>query len=296
MSDATAASAVAMPRRASALLRELRRPTVLVSLTFLALLVACAVVPGLIAPADPYKQSLIHRFAKPLFLTDRASGYLLGGDQVGRDILSRMIYGARMTLLISLGAVAIAGSLGTLLGVVAGYFGGWIDSIVLRLIDMLLAFPIILLVIALVTVVGSSVPSLILIMGLASWPQFARITRSSVLQVKMLDYIESARAIGSSSRRILLAHVVPNILSALIVFTTFEISRMILIEATLSFLGIGVQPPTPTWGGMISEGQQYLYMSWYASFFPGIAIATTILMFNTLGDALRDALDPRMST
>ncbi|UOM35695.1 ABC transporter permease [Acuticoccus sp. I52.16.1] len=290
----TAAPARAAPGRPLAFLRELKRPAVAVSVLCLMLLVVCAAVPGLIAPADPYKQSLMQRFAEPIFMSDRQSGYILGGDQVGRDILSRMIYGARMTLFISLGAVAIAGSIGTFLGIVAGYFGGWIDSVVQRVIDMLLAFPIILLVIALVTIVGSSVPALILIMGFASWPQFARIARASVLQVKGLDYIEAARAIGARDSRILSQHILPNILSALIVFTTFEISRMILIEATLSFLGIGVQPPTPTWGGMISEGQQYLYMSWYASFFPGLAIAATILVFNTLGDALRDALDPRM--
>jgi peptide/nickel transport system permease protein len=281
-------------RRIRAVRRQLQSPAGVLSLVVILVAVACALAPGLLAPHDPYQQSLIRRLASPSIFS-QANTYYLGTDQLGRDILSRIIYGAGTTLFISLAAVAIACGIGTTVGLIAGYTGGRMDAIVLRLIDMQLAFPVILLVIAVVAVVGSSITSLIVIMGLAGWPQFARIIRSSVISVRDLEFVDAARSIGASPTRIIFRHVAPNVMSATIVFATFELSRMILIEATLSFLGLGVQPPTPTWGGMISEGQKYISLSWAASVFPGIAIAATILAINMLGDAMRDALDPRLA-
>ncbi len=281
-------------RHWASLARQLRSPVALASLFVLGVAVMAALVPGLLAPHDPYQQSLMRRLAPPSFLGGPAD-YLLGADQLGRDILSRIIYGARATLAISISAVAISCAIGTGVGLVAGYKGGRTDAVILRLIDMQLAFPVILPVIAVVAVIGPSISTLILLLGISGWPQFARIVRASVLSVRELEYVEAARSIGARPLRIVLRHIGPNVISATIVFATIELSRMILLEATVSFLGLGVQPPVPTWGGMISEGQKYISLAWAPSVFPGIAIAATILAINMLGDVLRDALDPRLA-
>jgi peptide/nickel transport system permease protein len=273
----------------------LGQPMVAVSLLVAALAVACALAPEWIAPHDPYAQGLIRRLKGPLFEARNGDLYLLGTDQLGRDILSRIIHGTRITLLISLAAVVVGASIGILAGLVAGYAGGVTDAVTLRLIDIQLAFPVILLVIAVAGAVGPSLPALVLVMGLSSWPSYARIIRASVLSLRDAGFVEAARAMGTTTPHIILRHIAPNVLSAAIVFATFELSRMILIEATLSFLGLGVQPPTPTWGGMISEGQKYLAQSWAASVFPGVAIALAILAINQLGDLTRDRLDPQVA-
>jgi ABC-type dipeptide/oligopeptide/nickel transport system permease subunit len=256
-------------------------------------LLACAAAPGLIAPFDPYAQELGLRLRPPSWLGGPA-GHLLGTDQLGRDILARIIYGAQVTLLLCGAAVGLAAIVGVAAGLVSGFFGGWLDVVLQRLIDIQLAFPLILLVIAIVAVLGPSLANLVLIMGLSGWPRFARIVRGSVLAVRELTFVEAARATGASQLRIMLRHVLPNVLSAIIVYASFELARMILLEATLSFLGLGVQPPTPTWGGMINDGRKYLNQSWTVSLAPGVAIALVILACNILGDALRDALDPQL--
>lgn len=290
--------AASPPRRSQTQLvlgRLLSKPGAIFSLAVLAVFVACALVPDLLAPNDPYAQALARRLRPPAFMERGVEGYWLGTDQLGRDILSRIIHGARITLLVAVMAVAISAALGIASGLAAGFFGGRIDAVVLRLIDMQLAFPVILLVIAIVAVVGPSVTNLIILMGLSAWPRFARIVRGAVLSVRSLEYIDAARSIGGSRARIVLMHILPNILSAIIVYASFELARMILLEATLSFLGLGIQPPTPTWGGMINDGRGYLAISWSVSMFPGLAIALLILAFNLLGDELRDALDPQLN-
>lgn len=284
----------ARSKRGASIMRHMRSPIALASLAILAAALLAAIAPQLLSHHDPYQQGLLRRLALPSF-AGGPQGYFLGTDQLGRDILSRIIYGARTTLLISAAAVTLSCIIGTSVGMVAGYNGGRTDALVLRLVDMQLAFPVILLVIAVVAVLGPSVPTLILVLGVSGWPQFARIVRAAVISVRGLEYVEAARAIGAAPMRIVFRHIGPNVLSATIVFATFELSRMILMEATLSFLGLGVQPPLPTWGGMISEGQKYISISWPASVFPGIAIAATILSINMLGDVLRDALDPRLA-
>lgn len=265
-----------------------------ISLAILAAAFLCALLPGLIAPRDPYAQNLALRLVPPAWAERGVAGHWLGTDQLGRDTLSRIVEGARITLLVSLFAVIVSGVVGIAAGLVAGFYGGRIDAVILRLIDIQLAFPLILLVIAVVAVVGPSLTNLIIVMGLSGWPRFARIVRGSVLTVRHLEFVDAARAVGASRFRIMTQHVLPNILSAIIVYASFEIARMILLEATLSFLGLGVQPPAPTWGGMISDGRKYVNQSWAVSLSPGIAIAAVILAFNILGDTLRDALDPQL--
>jgi peptide/nickel transport system permease protein len=266
-----------------------------VSAFFIVLAIVCALFPGLVAPKDPYEQDISKRLKMPVFFERSEAGYYLGTDQLGRDILSRLIYGARISLLICCAAVVVSGLLGVIMGLVAGYYGGKWDLIIMRLIDMQLAFPVVLLVIAIVAVVGPSLTNLIIIMGISGWPRFARIARGSVLSIKEMEYVDAAHSIGANIPRIMMYHILPNMLSPLIVYATFELARMILLEATLSFLGLGVQPPTPTWGGMINDGKQYIYLSWSVSVIPGIAIVLIILSFNMLGDELRDALDPQLS-
>lgn len=275
--------------------RLMRKPAAIFGLAILLLFIAWALFPALFSPQDAYAQSLVRRLRPPSFLDRGVDGYLLGTDHLGRDILSRIIHGARVTLLVSFFAVLIASVVGIWAGLLAGFVGGTTDAVILRLIDMQLAFPVVLLVIALVAVLGPSVTNLIILMGLSAWPRFARIVRGSVLSVRGLEYVDAARSIGAGRSRILVHHILPNILSAIIVYASFELARMALLEATLSFLGLGVQPPTPTWGGMINDGKNYLSISWAASLFPGIAIALIVLALNLLGDELRDALDPQLS-
>ncbi len=294
-----AADRVASPYRKSqfriVVTRLFRKKAALLSALFIGLAVLCALFPQLIAPHDPYAQELVRRLKPPSFMDRGVEGFFLGTDHLGRDNLSRIIYGARITLLVSLLAVLVSAIFGIGAGLAAGFYGGRTDGVILRLIDMQLAFPVILLVIAVVAVVGPSLTNLIIIMGLSGWPRFARIVRGAVLSVRGLEYVEAARAIGANQLRVMMHHILPNILSAIIVYASFELARMILLEATLSFLGLGVQPPTPTWGGMISDGKKYISISWSVSLFPGLAIAAIILAFNILGDELRDALDPQLS-
>ena len=265
-----------------------------ISLAVLVVATVCALFPQWIAPHDPFAQDLTQRLLPPAWADRGVISYWLGTDQLGRDVLSRIIEGARLTLFVSLFAVIVSLIVGVAAGLVAGYNGGMTDAVILRLIDMQLAFPLILLVIAVVAVVGPSLGNLIIIMGLSGWPRFARIVRGSVLAVRGLEFVEAARSIGASRMRIMLRHILPNVLSAIIVYASFELARMILLESTLSFLGLGVQPPAPTWGSMISDGRKYLAQSWSVSLAPGIAIAAVILAFNILGDELRDALDPHV--
>jgi peptide/nickel transport system permease protein len=265
-----------------------------ISVLILAIVIVCAAAPGLISPRDPFAQDLTLRLLPPVWAERGVAGYWLGTDQLGRDTLSRIIEGTRVTVLLSLFAVLVSGVVGVAAGLLAGFYGGKSDAVILRLIDIQLAFPLILLVIAVVAVVGPSLLNLVVVMGLSGWPRFARIVRGSVLTVRHLEFVDAARSIGASRARIMTQHILPNILSAIIVYASFEIARMILLEATLSFLGLGVQPPTPTWGGMISDGRKYISQSWAVAVAPGVAIALVILAFNILGDTLRDALDPQL--
>jgi peptide/nickel transport system permease protein len=255
-----------------------------------------AVAGPSIAPKDPNRQNIIARLQAPM--TPDRNGVVqhpLGTDGLGRDVLSRLIYGARVSLLVGLTAVMIGGVLGIVLGMVAGYFGGRIDAVIMRLADIQLAFPFILLAIMFLVVLGSGLLNLILILGVGQWVTYARIARAQTLSQREKEYVEAARALGARASSVLFKTILPNILAPLIVIASFNVASVILSEAALSFLGLGVPPTIPTWGGMLAESRdQLLAGRWWLAVYPGVAIALTVLSFNILGDWLRDHLDPRL--
>ncbi len=265
-----------------------KQPGIGLGLVLLLLLVLTALLAPVITAHPPNEMNVRDRLAPP------SREHLLGTDEYGRDIFSRIIYGARASLQVGLTTVLIAGSLGASLGLISGYFGGFIDNLIMRLFDMILAFPAILLALVLVTALGPSLTNLMIAMGIIYAPQFARIARGSTLSVKSNEYVESARALGGTTLRVGLRHIVPNILSPLLVQATVSIAFAILAEAALSFLGLGIQPPTPSWGSMLNQGRTFMALSPWLVISPGIAIMVTVLLFNFLGDALRDYLDPKM--
>ena len=252
-----------------------------------ALLVAAAGAPWL-APADPTKQSLIEKRAKP------GGKFLLGADEFGRDILSRVIYGSRVALVVGLLSVALALALGLTLGCLAGFAGGWVDALVMRATEILLAFPYLLLAIAVVSALGTGVLNTTIAVGIWGTPAVIRIVRSAVLSARETEYVRAAWALGASTTQVLVRHVLRNILPTVVVYSTLFMANAILVEAALSFLGLGVQPPTPSWGLMVSTGRDLLLVAPHVATIPGLAIMVAVLGFNLLGDGLRDALDPRL--
>ena len=258
----------------------------------LLLTLACALMPRTIAPLDPYAQHLLLRLRPPAFQPRGVAGYWLGTDQLGRDVLSRIVFGARLTVVVTAAATLVSVGVGSLAGLAAGFYGRSVDAAIVRLIDIQLAFPVILLVIAVVGAVGASLINLIVVMGLSGWPQVARVVRAAVRSVRQQDFIEAAHAVGAGNARVILRHIVPNVADALIVYASFEFARLVLVEATLGYLGLGVQPPAPTWGGMVSDGEQYLGINWASSLFPGLAIALLVLSLNSVGESLRRSLEP----
>jgi peptide/nickel transport system permease protein len=268
----------------------------LLAIFILFIVTVAAIFGPALAPKDPNRQNIIARLQPPL--TPNRNGeveHLLGTDGLGRDILSRLIYGARISLMVGLTAVLIGGTLGTLLGMMAGYFGGRMDDVIMRITDIQLAFPFILLAIMFLVVLGPGVINLILILGIGQWDTYARIARGQTLAQREKEYVEAARALGARPMSILIKTILPNILAPLIVIASFNIASVILSEAALSFLGLGVPATTPTWGGMLAESRdQLLAGRWWLAIFPGVAIMATALSFNILGDWLRDFLDPRL--
>jgi peptide/nickel transport system permease protein len=221
-----------------------------------------------------------------------SEGHLLGTDNFGRDILSRLIYGARISLFIGIVVVAIASVLGTTLGLLAGYFGGWVDVLIMRMVEIFYAFPFLVLVIAVIAIFGPSIYNVMWVLGLVSWPLYARLVRAQVLVLRETEFVEAARAAGMGPARIMFRHILPNTLTPILVTATFGIPEAILASAALGFLGLGVQPPTPEWGVMISEGKDFIRRAPHLITWPGVAIMLVVLSFNFVGDALRDALDP----
>jgi peptide/nickel transport system permease protein len=262
-------------------------PPALVAAAILLVIVLAAIFAPWVAPEDPTVQNLARQGMPP------GSEVLLGADQLGRDVLSRLIYGARIAVEVGVISIAIAVIVGTAIGTIAGYFGGWLDDVVMRVMDVLLAFPYLLLAIAIVAAIGPGVLNTIIAITVWLTPTYARLSRSVVLTVRRHAYVEAARAIGASHGGIMLRHVLPNILTPLLVQTTLDFARAIMMEAGLSFLGYGVQPPIPSWGSMIAEGRNELLISPHIATAPGLAIVVTVLCLNLVGDALREALDPR---
>ena len=263
----------------------------------LCILVVVAVVAAFgpwLAPLDPARQSIGSRLAEPLSAGQGVTHWL-GSDVLGRDVLSRLLYGARISLLVGLAAIAVGGVIGIVAGLLAGYFGGWVDDLTMRLADMQLAFPFILLAIMFLVVLGPGVSNLILVLGIGQWVTYARIVRAETLSLREKEFVEAARALGDSTASILFRTILPNIVAPLTVIASFNVASVILTEAALSFLGLGVPPSVPTWGSMLAESRDTLLANkWWLAVFPGLAIMLTVLSFNILGDWLRDVLDPRL--
>jgi peptide/nickel transport system permease protein len=266
----------------------------LVGALILFIFLLSAIFAPYIAQHDPLAQDISKRLMPPFSQENGKAPFYLGTDQLGRDILSRIIYGGRITLFVGFVCACIASVVGSLLGVVAGYFGGKLDSIIMRIADVQLSFPFIILAIALVAVFGPNLTNIVIILGLTSWVRFARVVRADAMLLRELDYVSAAVAIGANHARIVFRHIIPNIISPIIVVATLEIPRMILMEAGLSFLGLGIQPPKPSWGSMASDGRVYINIAWWVTTFPGLAIMLVVLSVNLMGDWLRDELDVRI--
>ena len=248
-----------------------------------------------LSPFDPISQDIGERRLKPPGFRDEAGRvHVLGTDHLGRDVLARVIHGAQPALLVGVAAVAISGVLGMAAGLTSGYFGGRIDDVLMRLADIQLAFPFILLAIAVIGVLGPSLGTIIAVIGVSSWVVYARVVRGAVLSLREREFVQAALALGSGDGRVVLRHVLPNVFTPWLVVATLDMARVIVIESALSFLGLGVQPPTPTWGGMLADGRVYISTAWWLATFPGLAILFTVLGINLFGDGLRDTLDPRL--
>jgi peptide/nickel transport system permease protein len=247
-----------------------------------------------LAPLPFDQQSLRLRFLPPAWLDGGNVHYLLGTDNLGRDVLSRIIVGARESFIVAISALAFGSVIGSLIGLAAGYFSGLFDTIVMRSADGVMSFPLVLAALLLVAVVGPGVLTVVIATSLILWARFARIIRSEVLSVRERDFVKLSRVAGASNLRIMLVHILPNVLNSVVVLLTLQLGFVIIVEATLSFLGAGVPPPTPTWGQMVASGRTYIETAWWISLFPGLAIAVVVLAFNLMGDWLRDHLDPRL--
>ena len=303
MNDQLAQEIVTKDHRETEFRRELRRAVrvmiearwpVLALVILLATAIAAAFGPAL-APFDPNRQNLILRLADPMSSGPDGSVFWLGSDVLGRDVLTRLLYGARVSLLVGIAAIAVGGTIGIVAGLLSGYFGGWVDDVIMRLGDIQLAFPFILLAIMFLVVLGSGIWNLILVLGVGQWVTYARIVRADTLSLREKEFVEAARALGDSTTSIIYRTILPNILAPLTVIASFNVASVILSEAALSFLGLGVPPSVPTWGSMLAESRDTLVANkWWLAVFPGVAIVLTVLSFNILGDWLRDFLDPRL--
>ena len=283
----------APPRVAQAMRQARRYPVVPLALLVCLLALPAALAPQ-IAPYDPLRGSLAKRLKPPVWMEGGTSDHLLGTDKLGRDILSRMIYGARVSLAVSLIAIVVGGIIGVALGLVSGYFGGKTDALLMRLVDISLSLPTILLALVLVAAVGPSFSTVIIVLVVLLWARYARLVRGETLVIKERDFIARARVAGASHARIMFRYMFPNVVNSLTVLATLQVGYVILLESALSFLGAGLPRPTPAWGLMIADGRELIVTAWWVSMFPGLAIMLTVLALNLLGDWLRDHLDPKL--
>lgn len=265
-----------------------RNPLALLGLAIVSILILTAIFADLLAPADPLAQNLSARLQPP-----GSPGYLLGSDDLGRDILSRLIYGSRITLTVVGLVIIIVAPLGLAVGTIAGYFGGWVDTVLMRITDVFMAFPRLILALAFVAALGPGLENAVIAIAITAWPPYARIARAETITLRNSDFIAAARLLGASKPRIILSHIVPLCLSSVIVRVTLDMAGIILTAAGLGFLGLGAQPPAPEWGAMIASGRKFILDQWWVAAMPGLAILTVSLGFNLLGDGLRDVLDPK---
>jgi len=284
------------PRRAhrASLRRLWRFKWGLAAAGILLVIIASAVCAPWIVANDPLSVDIRHRLAPPAWMDGGTPAHVLGTDQIGRDLLSRVIHGGRVSLIIGVTAVLISSTIGVLLGLVAGYAGARVDWIIMTLVNVMLTFPFVLLALAVIAVLGPSVINMILVLGVADWPLYARVIRAETLAIREREFILAGRALGMSHLRIMFRQMLPNLVSVIVVIATLQVARVIILESFLSFLGLGVQPPIPAWGNMLGEGRVYMLNSWWIAAFPGLAIFVTTLAINLMGNALRDWLDPYM--
>lgn len=261
----------------------------LIAAGVLAAIVFMAVAAPWISPYDPAVGELSERLLPPL-----TKGHLFGTDQMGRDLLTRVIYGARVSIIVSLAAVFLAGSFGIAAGLVSGFYGGWPDRIIMRIVDVQLSFPFVILALTIAAVLGPSLQNIIITLAVSNWVIYARLVRGEVLGIKEKQFVQAAFTLGLPNWRIMATHIFPNMVAPVIVLASLEIGRMIITEAAISFLGFGIQPPTAAWGNILSEGRDYMTTAWWLTVFPGLAIVVTTLAINIVGDATRDRLDPKL--
>lgn len=268
--------------------------TGLIGLIIIGFVIVVALLAPIISPYDPAKQDILNKLMNPIWSENSSSNYFLGTDQLGRDVLSRLIYGSRVSLLVAISGTLLAGFVGLFFGSISGYYGKWIDALIMRIVDIQLSFPFILLALFIAAVLGPGLMNIIFIAGLSSWVRYARLVRGEVLSIKEMEYIESIRSIGGDDRRIIFNHILPNIISPVIVIATLEMAKIILMEASLSYLGLGVPIKIPTWGRMLAESRVAIVTSPWLAILPGLCITLTVLGVNLLGDWLRDYLDPKL--
>lgn len=266
----------------------------LLAAVLMLLIVGVSAAAPWIAPYSPVEVDIRHRLAPPAWMDRGTPDHVLGTDQIGRDLLSRMIYGGRVSLLIGVAAVLVSSTIGVLLGLGAGYFGPRVDWTIMTLVNVMLTFPFVLLALAVIAVLGPSLVNMVIVLGVADWPLYARVIRAETMTLRERDFMTAARALGMSHLRIVFRQLLPNLVSVIVVIATLQVARVIILESFLSFLGLGVQPPTPAWGNMLGDGRVYMLNSWWIAAFPGLAIFITTLTINLMGNALRDWLDPHM--
>lgn len=266
----------------------------LVATLVLLLIVLVSLAAPWLAPYSPVEVDIQHRLGPPAWMAGGKTDHWLGTDQIGRDLLSRLIYGGRVSLLIGVAAVMVSSTIGVLLGLAAGYFGGRVDWLIMTMINVMLTFPFVLLALAVIAVLGPSLPNMIFVLSMAGWPIYARVIRAETMALRERDFVVAGRALGMSHARIIFGQILPNLVSAITVVATLQIPQVIILESFLSFLGLGIQPPTPAWGNMLGDGRVYMLNSWWIAAFPGAAIFVTTLVINLMGNALRDWLDPHM--
>jgi peptide/nickel transport system permease protein len=265
----------------------------LATLVILAVVTAALSAPA-VAPLDPAEQNVIDRLAPPVFMEGGTREHWLGTDHLGRDVLSRLIYGARVALIVGITTVIVSGVVGLGVGLAAGYFGGWTDTVFMRLLDVQLSMPFMLLALTIIGILGPSLRNIVIVLALTGWVVYARVVRAEILSLRTREFVAACRSLGGSDARIILTHLLPNVRSSVMVVSTVEVARMMLLESALSFLGLGVRPPTPSWGAMLADGRIYLTSAWWLAAFPGLAISVTVLAVNAVGDRLRDYLDPEL--
>lgn len=271
-----------------------KRPSSLAGGMLLLLILMTSLTFPLFMSTDPLQQDLMARFTPPVWQQGGTWKHILGTDNLGRDVLARMLHGSQVSLLVGFSAVLVAELVGIVLGLISGYYGGKVDTFIMRVADIFMAYPFMLLTISVIAVLGPSIFNLILVLGMSDWVTYARTIRGSVLSIKKKEFVEASRAIGTAHPVIILRHVLPNVISPLIILGTLRVANIIIWESGLSYLGMGAPPPMPTWGRMLAEGRVYITDSWWLVTLPGLAIMLTILSINLLGDGLRDALDPRL--